>query len=261
MKLTITNLSAHLADRQILKDVSLSLLTGKVYALMGPNGSGKSTLAQIIMGNPAYEIPNPKSQIQINKKNILSMKPDERARQGIFLAFQNPITVPGVSVGNLLKTAYQSIHGKKPKGNGVVANPALSVWEFNTLLVEKAKNLGIPQEFLGRAVNDNFSGGEKKKLEMLQALTLKPKFALFDEIDTGLDVDALQTVARTIMDLKRQGTGVLIITHYQRILKYVKPDFVHVLVNGSIVASGGYTLAKDIEKNGYKKFIGNHSKN
>lgn len=262
MNLVIKNLTVHLGEKEILNNISLTVASGKVYALMGPNGSGKSTLAQVIMGNPNYVVSNQSSVIRIGRKNILNMSPEIRAREGIFLAFQNPIAVPGVSVGNLLKTSYQSIHGMKKKSDGKsTQNPVLSVWEFNSFLVERAKRLGIPQEFLGRGLNDAFSGGEKKKLEMLQALILQPKIVIFDEIDTGLDVDALKIVAGGIMELKKGGSGVLIITHYQRILTYAKPDYVHILVNGSIVASDGYQLAQDIEKNGYKKFMGKKSIN
>lgn len=245
--LSIKNLTAGLSDKEILRKISLTIEAGSIYVLMGPNGSGKSTFAQIIMGNPTYKV-DPSSKILLEGKDITTMPPDARAREGIFLAFQNPIAVPGVSVGNLLKNAYQAKQSKP-----------ISVWDFNTKLVEKAKTLGIPQEFLGRAINDTFSGGEKKKIEILQALILKPKFAILDEIDTGLDVDALKVVAGAVLELKQMGTGVVIITHYQRILKYVKPDHVHILVNGMLVASGDHTLALEIEKNGYKKYQGGKS--
>ena len=228
---------------------------------MGPNGSGKSTLAGVLMGNPSYELRIKNLELRIDKKNIIGLKPDERARAGLFLAFQNPISIPGVNVANLLKTAYQlnKEQRTKNKEQKKTYNPALSVWKFNEILVKKAKALGIPQEFLRRSLNEEFSGGEKKKLEMLQAWILSPKYAVFDEIDTGLDVDALKIVARGITKLKKEKTGILIITHYLRILKYVKPDFVHILVNGEIVKSGGYKLAEIVEKNGYKKWTINKS--
>ena len=206
------------------------------------------------MGNPSYEIKNQKSKIKINERNILNLKPDERGREGLFLAFQNPVAIPGVTVANLLKTAYQ-LKKSTSKQIKKTHTPALSVWEFNEMLVKKAKSLDIPQEFLRRGLNDQFSGGEKKKLEMLQALVLEPKYAIFDEIDTGLDVDALKTVASGIQKLKSQGTGVLLITHYQRNLRFVKPDFVHILVSGKIIAEGNFKLAEEIEKSGYKQWI------
>ena len=276
MSLIIKNLSANLGTRVILNSINLEIKKGKIHALMGPNGSGKSTLAGVLMGNPSYELRIKNLELRIDKKNIIGLKPDERARAGLFLAFQNPISIPGVNVANLLKTAYQVIKGTNPKKSFDFGthrlvhpsaqdklkkfhNPALSVWKFNEILVKKAKALGIPQEFLRRSLNEEFSGGEKKKLEMLQAWILSPKYAVFDEIDTGLDVDALKIVARGITKLKKEKTGILIITHYLRILKYVKPDFVHILVNGEIVKSGGYKLAEIVEKNGYKKWTINKS--
>ena len=183
------------------------------------------------------------------------MRPDERARMGLFLAFQNPVGIPGVSVANLLRTAYSlKTKNKDNKKKKTLHNPVLSVWEFNERLIKKAKRLGIPSEFLKRSLNEEFSGGEKKKLEMLQAIVLAPKYAIFDEIDTGLDVDALKVTSGGIEELRKEGTGILIITHYQRILRFVKPDFVHILIKGSIVATGDYKLAKEVEKNGYKNY-------
>ncbi len=258
MSLKIVNLSVFLKDRQILKGINLEVESGTLHVIMGPNGSGKSTLAQALMGNTTYEIQNPKSKIQINKINIINLKTDERGRLGLFLAFQNPVGIPGVTVAQLLRTAYQLTHKDNKKGKAG-HNPALSVWKFNEMLLEKAKKLGIAQDFLRRGLNETFSGGEKKKLEMLQAIVLTPAYAIFDEIDTGLDVDALKIVAKGIDTLKRNGTGVIVITHYQRILKYAKPDFVHILVGGKIVESGKPDLAKNVEKNGYKKWTMNKS--
>lgn len=269
MSLSIKHLSVSLGNREILSDICLEIYPGKVHVLMGPNGSGKSTLAGTIMGNENYKLLIDNCKLLIDKKNILNLKPDERAREGLFLAFQNPTAVPGVSVANLLKIAFQlnkkSLHkvgihdAVIPNKSGTTSghNPALSVWEFNEMLVKKTKELGIPQEFLRRSLNEQFSGGEKKKLEMLQALVLLPKYAIFDEIDTGLDVDALKIVSGAINELKKKGTGILIITHYMRILKYIRPDFVHILVNGKIAESGNYKLASDVERNGYKKWL-NH---
>ncbi len=270
MSLIIKNLSVSLGEKIILKDVNLEILPGKTHVLMGPNGSGKSTLAQVLMGNPNYELGIKNYELRIDKKDITKMKPDERGREGLFLAFQNPVAIPGVNVANLLKMAYQlkkqttdnlpAQAGKQQKPKDKILptktyNPALSVWEFNEMLVKKAKSLYIPQEFLRRSLNEQFSGGEKKKLEMLQAVVLEPKYAIFDEIDTGLDVDALKIVADGISKLKKQGTGVLLITHYQRILKFVKPDFVHILVGGKIAEEGDYKLAQEIEKSGYKRWV------
>lgn len=257
MSLIIKNLSAKIGSKTILNSINLEIIKGKIHALMGPNGSGKSTLAGVLMGNPAYEINNKKSQIKIDGKDILDLKTDERARAGLFLAFQNPISIPGVNVAGLLKTAYSLTHEKKSARAQKTLNPVINVWKFHEILVKKAKFLGIPQEFLRRSLNEEFSGGEKKKLEMLQAWILSPKYAIFDEIDTGLDVDALKVVASGITKLKKEKTGILIITHYLRILKYVKPDFIHILVGGKIVKSGGYKLAEEVEKYGYKKWIKN----
>ena len=258
MSLTIKNLFASLSNKQILKGIDLKVNSGETHAIMGPNGSGKSTLAGVLMGNPAYIINPPaggqKSKIKINDKNIIDLKPDERARMGLFLAFQNPVSIPGVTVANLLRTVYRLVKSKNKESRRTGHNPVLSVWQFNEQLIEKAKRLSIPSEFLKRSLNEEFSGGEKKKLEMLQATVLEPKFAIFDEIDTGLDVDALRIVARGIEELKKIKTGILIITHYQRILRFVKPDFVHILISGKIVTSGDSKLAKEVEKNGYKKW-------
>jgi len=256
MSLTIRNLSVALGGKTILRGINLEVKSGKIHALMGPNGSGKSTLAGALMGNPNYKLKNQNSKIKINGKDITNFKTDERAREGLFLAFQSPVAIPGVSVANLLKTAHQIIRGQisEVRGQRKMHNPALSVWEFNEILVRKANDLGIPQEFLRKSLNEAFSGGEKKKLEMLQAVVLSPKYAIFDEIDTGLDVDALRIVARGIANLKKEGTGVLVITHYQRILKYIRPDFVHILVNGKIIESGNYKLAAEVERGGYKKW-------
>ena len=204
-KLRINNLKAEIGNREIIKGISLKISSGEIHAIMGPNGSGKSTFAQILMGNPAYA--SKSGEVEIGSKNILHLKPEERAREGLFLAFQNPLSIPGVSVANFLKTAYQSLHSPKTKDQRLKtnANPALSVWDFNEKLVKDADYLSLPREFLKRSVNEDFSGGEKKKLEMLQALVLKPKFAIFDEIDTGLDIDALKVVAQGIVRLQKEG--------------------------------------------------------
>lgn len=261
MSLNIKNLYADLAGKSILRGIDIEINPGKIHAIMGPNGSGKSTLAQVLMGNPIYEIKDQRSKIKINNEEIINKKTEDRARLGLFLAFQNPLTIPGVSVANLLKTAYQNIHsagfGNSKSPQKSKHNPALSIWDFNTMLSKEAQNLNIPRELLGRSLNDGFSGGEKKKVEMLQAIILKPKYAVFDEIDTGLDVDALKTVALGIKKLKEMGTGVLIITHYQRILRFAEPDKVFILVKGKIAGTGDKKLAMEIEKNGYKRWVKN----
>lgn len=258
--LVIQNLSASIEDKNILNGVALTVKPGEVHAIMGPNGSGKSTLAQVLLGNPAYKIlnPNDKFQIKIGAKKLNDIPTEERASAGLFLAFQTPVAIPGVSVVNLLRTAYMETHPIKEKKiqNPALSNSLIDFSEFTKTIKKYAKVLSISDEFLRRGLGDGFSGGEKKKMEMLQALVLSPKFAIFDEIDTGLDVDALKTVASGIKLLKKQGTGVIIITHYQRILSYIKPDVVHIFVSGKIVETGNSKLAGKIEKEGYKKYDG-----
>ena len=264
-RLEIKNLKVSLLTKEILYGVSFTVRAGEVHALMGPNGSGKSTLAGALLGHPAYLV-NPKGVIRVAKKNLIQALPEARAREGLFLAFQTPIAIPGVSVMNLLRSAYQEIYPAKTvqakktsramSGLRVSSVGAMPMADFTQLVKAKAKELNLDESFLRRSVNEGFSGGERKKVEMLQALVLAPKFAVFDEIDTGLDVDALKSVARAIDLLRKQGAGVIIITHYQRILKYVDPDIVHILVNGCIVKTGKAQLARDIEENGYKQYIG-----
>lgn len=261
--LIIKNLHAAIESKEILRGVTLTVRSGEVHAIMGPNGGGKSTLAYALLGHPAYKIGTGKSKIEIDGKNIITLPTEERAKAGLFLALQSPIAVPGVTVTNLLRTAYQELHGNKAAAKDSTQNPLLSrrwqagsmsIIEFTKMIHNYAKDLHIEESFLTRGIHDGFSGGEKKKMEMLQALVLAPKFAIFDEIDTGLDVDALKVVAKGIDVLSKKGTGVIIITHYQRILKYVKPDVVHILVNGKIVKTGKANLAKEIEEEGYQKY-------
>ncbi|MBU1326835.1 Fe-S cluster assembly ATPase SufC [Patescibacteria group bacterium] len=266
-KLTITNLRVFAGKKEILKGISLSVRSGEVHAIMGPNGSGKSTFAQALMGCPQYTVR--KTGIWLGKRNIVDLPTDERAGLGLFLAFQSPVAIAGVGVLSLLRTSYQETH--RAAGVDKVRSPfiqntllarrwraaGLTVSEFMDKVKSRTDFLHIDRSFLERAVNDGFSGGEKKKSEMLQALVLSPKFAIFDEIDTGLDVDALKVAAAGILKLQKGGSGIIIITHYQRILRYIKPDFVHVLVGGRIVESGKADLAKQIEKEGYGKYINN----
>lgn len=231
--LEIKNLCVEVDGRRIVNGVSLEVKTGEVHVIMGPNGSGKSTMALAIAGYSRYKTTG---ELLINKKNILKMTANGRAREGIFLAFQNPVSIPGVGVSSVLRMV---------KKEGDFA-------EFYDVLRKKSKELNLPEEFLRRPLNEDMSGGEKKKMEILQAETLCPKFIIFDEIDTGLDVDALKMIGEKINKM-REKTGIIIITHYQRILRYVKPDFVHIIIGGKIVARGGEELGVKVEKEGYAK--------
>ncbi|OGG01458.1 Fe-S cluster assembly ATPase SufC [Candidatus Gottesmanbacteria bacterium RBG_16_52_11] len=260
--LSLNHISAGVAGKNILRNVTIRVAPGEVHAVMGPNGSGKSTLASVTMGSPVYALSADRSGISIGKAELTGLPAEERARRGLFLAFQSPAAVPGVSVMQLLRAAYQELHSTgmtDGTGNGV-QNPVLSrrwkaadtsLVEFSEAVRDQARALDIDEALLNRGINDGFSGGERKKMEILQALVLKPKFAIFDEIDTGLDVDALRIVAAGIRTLRRRGTGCIIITHYLRILRYIRPDRVHVIVGGRLIRSGGWQLARQIEKRGY----------
>ena len=230
--------------KEILKGVTLTIKDGETHAIMGPNGSGKSTTAYSIAGHPKYTITG--GEVLLDGENVLKMTVDERARAGLFLAMQYPVEVPGVSMANFLRTAKTALDGEAPK---------LRTWvkDVNGAL-EKMK---LDTAFSGRAVNEGFSGGEKKRAEIAQLDLLDPKFAILDEIDSGLDIDALKVVSDGINDFAgRDGKGLLLITHYTRILRYVKPDFVHVFVDGRIAESGGPELADELEANGYEKYVG-----
>lgn len=253
MSLEIKDLHVSVEGKEILKGVSLKISKGEIHALMGPNGSGKSSLAMTLMGHPNYKVES--GEIIFDGKDILRMKPNERARLGLFLAFQYPYAVPGVSVFNFLRTAYTALKfngGPKTKKEEFV-----NILEFSKLLSEKMKMLDMDNTFAKRYVNDGFSGGEKKKAEILQMAMLKPKIAIVDEADSGADVDSLKIIANGMNKIfEQENTGFLLITHYNRILQHIKPHHVHVLVDGKIVKSGDATLADEIEKKGYGEMNG-----
>jgi Fe-S cluster assembly ATP-binding protein len=238
MTLEIQNLHVKTEDREILHGVDLNVAKGETHALMGPNGSGKSTLANTIMGNPNYEVTEGK--ILLNGEEITEADPDERARAGLFLAFQYPATIPGVSVANFLRMAVNA--GR---------DEPIKVSDFGKELKRQTELLRIDREFTSRYLNEGFSGGEKKRAEILQLAMLRPQFAILDETDSGLDIDALRVVADGVNELRGPELGTLIITHYTRILQYVKPDFVHIMLDGRIVREGGSELADELEDKGY----------
>lgn len=238
--LEVVNLHASVDETEILKGVNLTVNGGEVHAIMGPNGSGKSTLAYTLMGHPRYTVTE--GEVYLAGADLLDMEPDERARNGLFLAFQYPSEIPGVTVANFLRTAYNAIHGD---------NGGISVLEFHRLLKEKLEMLQMDESFAGRYLNEGFSGGEKKRHEILQMAILKPRVAILDETDSGLDIDALKVVADGVNSLRGPDLGVVVITHYQRILQYLKPDVVHILLDGRIVRSGGPELAEELEAKGY----------
>jgi Fe-S cluster assembly ATP-binding protein len=245
--LEIKDLRVSVDKRQILEGVDLTVRQGEVHALMGPNGSGKSTLAGVIMGRPGYRVTG--GDVLMNGESVLKLTPDKRARLGLFLAFQYPVEVPGVSVVNFLRSAYNSV--KNPEGDETKKVSALA---FRKILKEKMGLVGVEDDMVRRYVNQGFSGGEKKKMEVLQLAVLEPQLAVLDETDSGLDIDALKAVAGGIEQLRGPDLGLLLITHYQRILDYVQPDHVHVLIGGRIVQSGGPELAKELEEKGYEGF-------
>lgn len=246
-KLNISNLQVKIDQKQILRGVNFEIKPGEIHAVMGPNGSGKSTLAYTLAGHPKYEVVG--GEIKLGKQDLLSMSPDERSQAGLFLAFQYPTEIPGVKVQNFLRQAYSSrFEGQKDK-------QFESVLAFRKHLEKLAQELKVNPELLKRGLNEGFSGGEKKRLEILQMAVLEPKFAVLDEVDSGLDIDAIKAVAAGIkQNVEKHQTGILLITHYQRILNYIKPDFVHVMINGKVVESGDKDLVKKLEADGYQKW-------
>jgi len=255
--LSLQHIQASLhSGKSILSDISMSFTAGNIHVIMGPNGSGKSTLANVLMGNPEYSV---KGKIYVGKTDISTLTTSERAKKGIFLAFQSPIAISGVSVIHLIRSAYQELY-PSTKVVSKMHNPALSkryassgmsITELLDAVKKYASMLHIDEALLSRSIHEGFSGGERKKIEVLQALVLRPTFAIFDEIDTGLDVDALKIVAHGIEVLQKQGTGCIIITHYQRLLMYLHPDTVTVIKKGTVVQTGNAELAKKIEGSGY----------
>ena len=242
--LEIRNLHASVEGKEILKGVTLTVRPGEIHALMGPNGTGKSTLANVLMGHPHYAVTA--GEIEFKGQNLVDLAPDERSRLGLFLAFQYPVAIPGVSVANFLRSAINARRkAENPDDKGI------PVPEFRKLLKDKMDLLKMPHDFAGRYLNDGFSGGEKKRAEILQLATLEPEIAVLDETDSGLDIDALRIVSQGVNTLSGPHLGILVITHYQRILNYIKPSYVHIMLGGRIVETGGADLAEHLEEQGY----------
>jgi Fe-S cluster assembly ATP-binding protein len=239
-ELTIKNLHVEIAEKEIVRGLSLSVPRGEVHAIMGPNGSGKSTLAKVLAGHPDYHVK--KGEVLMDGENILALEPDQRARKGLFLAFQYPSEIPGVTIANFLRAAVQA---RLPEGEELEAT------DYYARLYEKMELLGMDRSFTSRSVNEGFSGGEKKRTEILQLAMLEPNYAILDETDSGLDIDALKVVAHGVNSLRGPKVGILLITHYQRLLNYIVPDHVHVMVAGRIVRSGRKELALELEERGY----------
>lgn len=243
-ELVIRNLHVSIEGKEILKGLDLTVRQGEVHAIMGPNGTGKSTLAYALMGHPSYEITA--GEVTYKDQNILELEPDKRSRLGIFLAFQYPVSIPGVTVANFLRTAINSRRrAENPNDKGV------PIPEFRKMVKERMEHLKMDPVFAGRYLNEGFSGGEKKRAEILQMAVLRPEIAILDETDSGLDIDALRIVSEGVNALRGPNLGVMVITHYQRILNYINPDFVHVMLGGRIVESGGPELALHLEEHGY----------
>lgn len=242
MLLSIKNIHASIEGKQILKGINLDVKPGEVHAIMGPNGSGKSTLASVLAGREEYEVTD--GSVEFDGKDLLDLSPEDRAREGLFLAFQYPVEIPGVSTTNFIKAAVnekRKYHGEEP----------LDAVSFLKIMKQKIELVEIDRSLLSRSINEGFSGGEKKRNEIFQMAMLEPKLAILDETDSGLDIDALRIVASGVNKLRTPERGVIVITHYQRLLDYLQPDFVHVLLNGRIVKSGGKELALELEEKGY----------
>lgn len=240
--LSIKNLQARIEEKEILRGINLEVKAGEVHAIMGPNGSGKSTLASVLAGREDYEVTG--GEVVFDGKDLLDMEADERAREGVFLAFQYPVEIPGVSTTNFMKTAINQVREHK-------GEKALDAVSFLKLMKEKMKLVEIDQSLLSRSLNEGFSGGEKKRNEIFQMAMLEPKLAILDETDSGLDIDALRIVSNGVNALKSKDNATIVVTHYQRLLDYIVPDFVHVLYKGRIVKSGGKELALELEEKGY----------
>lgn len=259
-ELVVTDLHVAVNDgeKEVLKGVNLTIRQGEIHALMGPNGSGKSTLSYAIMGHPHYTVTQ--GDILLDGESILGLEPNERARKGLFLAFQYPVAVPGVSMANFLRTAVSNVRGYTDRPGpgdgdgrpGVIGSNLMPMRDFRKELLEKMDEFHVDRSFSKRYLNEGFSGGEKKRVEILQMAMLQPKFAIMDETDSGLDIDALRVVSDGVNKLAGPNLGILLITHYQRILNYVKPHFVHVFYDGRVVMSGGPELAHALEEKGYK---------
>ncbi|MBI4146638.1 Fe-S cluster assembly ATPase SufC [Candidatus Woesearchaeota archaeon] len=241
MKLELRDLHVSVEGKNVLNGISLVINPGEVHALMGPNGGGKSTLSAVIAGHPRYKVEQ--GDILVDGKSIIQMPAYERARLGVFLSFQHPVELQGVSLSKLLLMLAK------------LRNPSLSIVEFKRCLLKNLQNIGVDESFVNRETNVGFSGGEKKRAEVLQLLTLQPSLAVLDELDSGLDVDTLRVLASSVNDLRGSNFSALVITHYPRLLEYIKPDFVHVLAEGKIVASGSMKLAREVETNGYQKLV------
>jgi len=247
--LSIKNLYAQINDKKILKGFNLEIKPGEIHAIMGPNGSGKSTLCNVLMGHPKYSVS--KGSAKLGNINLFDLETNKRANAGLFLAFQHPMEIPGVGMGSFIRQAVNA----NIKANDKNTKP-IGPMEFLKEIQANTKLLKMDEAFIGRSLNEGFSGGEKKRAEIVQMASLKPKFALLDEIDSGLDIDALKAVAKGIKAIhKKQNTGILLITHYQRILNFVEPDFVHIMNDGKIIKSGGKELAHKLEEKGYEAFI------
>jgi len=252
MLLNIKNLHAHVEEdenKKILKGLNLQVNAGEVHAIMGPNGAGKSTLSSVITGNDAYEVSA--GEMLFNGEDILEEDPENRARQGVFLAFQYPVEIPGVSNKLFMQTAVNAVREEQGK-------PALDMFDFDEYAQEKMDLLNMRKDMMDRSVNVGFSGGEKKRNDIFQMALLEPKLCILDETDSGLDIDAMKVVANGVNSLRTKERGFIVITHYQRLLDYIKPDFVHVLYDGKIIKTGGFELAHELEKNGYDQIIADY---